>query len=155
MNFFHIDPQPWAFHAAPEAFCPTQQAGKPQEGPALVFTQHMTIYQAPLGGGSHHAGLAPTSRLPRKETPKPERGGQKPQNVLLTYSPSLLLSVLIRPFHLKHCWRKGCAAPRLGQGSWLQQMFLLFKVAGTSLVIFPPSPCPHANPSCNGVWKQA
>lgn len=56
------------------------------------------------------------------------------------------------------CWNTGAdiregqallsstSCTRPDQGSWLQQMFLLFKVVGTFLVLFLPSSCPHASP---------
>lgn len=64
-------------------------------------------------------------------------------------------------FHLEHwCCKEGPGAALqhmllLAYSSWLQQMFLLFKVAGTFLVIFLPSSWPHANPSRVDIWKQA
>lgn len=92
---------------------------------------------------------------------KPEE--EKPQHLLLMCSPGLLLSVLS---YCPFTWntasiRKGQALPcgtccsQTWQGSWLQQIFLLFKVAGTYSVIFLPRSCPRANPGWVDIWKQA
>lgn len=112
----HSPAAPGLFIAAQKAFSPTEQAGKPLEGPALVFMPCTKMSWASVGRmttGTDAAptaslGFACTSHLFRTETQKAKRKGDKPQHLLLTCSPGLLLSVLtLSSFHPKRCFGEG------------------------------------------------